>query len=87
MELCDFRVVVDNEVVEAPIPASFYQPSVIVPKLGLLFKEDVDGYAFYNLYARCYGFGIRRSNRRERKGGVKTMQEFCCVRQVCVCKL
>ncbi|KAI4991891.1 hypothetical protein ZWY2020_040277 [Hordeum vulgare] len=28
------REVVDNEVVDAPIPACFYQPSVIVPKLG-----------------------------------------------------
>ncbi|KAM3412349.1 hypothetical protein ACQJBY_003819 [Aegilops geniculata] len=75
------RVIVDNEVADAPIPICFYQPSAVVPKLGQLFKEDTDGFAFYNLYARFHGFGIRRHKKRDRNGGVKSMQEFCCVRQ------
>ena len=75
-------MIVDNEVADAPIPSCFYQPSAVVPKLGQLFKEDTDGFAFYNLYARFHGFGIRRHKKRDRNGGVKSMQEFCCVRQV-----
>jgi hypothetical protein len=66
------------------IPYGYSDPSILVPKIGQLFEEDVDGYRFYNLYARFTGFGIRMSKNRIRKDtGVKTMQEYCCIRQVC----
>ncbi|CAO2186983.1 unnamed protein product [Urochloa humidicola] len=57
------------------------------PKMGQLFKEEVDAYRLYNLYARFNGFGIRRSrNRKLKTSGVKTMQEYCCIREVCILK-
>lgn len=65
------------------IPDSYSDPSVLVPKIGQLFEDELDGHRFYNLYARFNGFGIRRSKSRTlTKTGVKTMQEFCCIRQV-----
>lgn len=51
--------------------------------MGQLFEDELDGYKFYNLYARYNGFGIRRSRSYTPKTtGIKTVQEFCCIRQV-----
>lgn len=64
------------------LPSLLSDPTILVPKIGQTFDEDSDGYAFYNLYARFTGFGIRRSKNRFKDGGVKSMQEFCCIREV-----
>lgn len=64
------------------LPISLSDPAILLPKIGQTFNEDSDGYAFYNLYSRFTGFGIRRSKNRYKDGGVKSMQEFCCIREV-----
>jgi hypothetical protein len=74
----------ENDEDLADIPDFYSDPSNLEPKMGQLFKEEIDGYLFYNLYARFKGFGIRRSMcHKNKKSGVKTMQEFCCIREAC----
>ncbi|XP_040376563.1 protein FAR1-RELATED SEQUENCE 5-like [Oryza brachyantha] len=63
------------------IPISYRDHAILVPTVGQTFEDESDGYAFYNLYARFYGFGTRRSKCRYKEGGMKSMQEFCCIRQ------
>jgi hypothetical protein len=66
-------------------PDSYEDPSILEPKMGQLFKEDADAFSFYNLYARFNSFGIRMSKCQYLKGtNVKSMQEYCCTRQVCL---
>ncbi|KAF0913239.1 hypothetical protein E2562_020393 [Oryza meyeriana var. granulata] len=75
------RIGVEREEGSVQIPISYSDPAILVPKIGQTFEEDSDGYAFYNLYARFYGFEIRRSKVRFKDSGMKSMQEFCCIRQ------
>ncbi|EAY86052.1 hypothetical protein OsI_07419 [Oryza sativa Indica Group] len=78
------RIVVEEVEDSVLLPSLLSDPTILVPKIGQTFDEDPDGYAFYNLYARFTGFGIRRSKNRFKDGGVKSMQEFCCIREVLV---
>ncbi|XP_052151784.1 protein FAR1-RELATED SEQUENCE 5-like [Oryza glaberrima] len=75
------RIVVEGEEDSDLLPISLSDPAILLPKIGQTFNEDSNGYAFYNLYARFTGFGIRRSKNRYKDGGVKSMQEFCCIRE------
>ncbi|XP_066163743.1 protein FAR1-RELATED SEQUENCE 5-like [Oryza sativa Japonica Group] len=75
------RIVVEEVEDSVLLPSLLSDPTILVPKIGQTFDEDSDGYAFYNLYARFTGFGIRRSKNRFKDGGVKSMQEFCCIRE------
>ncbi|EEE57086.1 hypothetical protein OsJ_06917 [Oryza sativa Japonica Group] len=75
------RIVVEGEEDSDLLPISLSDPAILLPEIGQTFNEDSNGYAFYNLYARFTGFGIRRSKNRYKDEGVKSMQEFCCIRE------